>query len=538
MRALSKIILLAFFACYSLFSHGQTTINTNHANNNGNGSVIFNVQNTNSYDISIIAIQCHLGTATINNIELLYRTSPYSDNSTPWSFGTVGAGQNGWISAGSGVVSNSYTGNGIVTALSSLYLTIPAGATYQLGLSATTMQYASLALGAGVNNFSADGVSILTGDGISWGGTVYPSTPANYPRGLIGGITFIPAGPHFAISAPATATAGAPFNFTVTALDAFNNTMTGYAGTVHFTSTDAAAALPADATLTNGVGTFSAILKTAGSQTIAATDTTTSATTGTSGVVAVSKKATTILLTASQTAVIAGSPMTLIATVASEQATGSVSFTDNGTPLPCSPVTLAPGSTSSTASCTASFTEVGVHSITATYLGNASFATATSSALAITAGTSGVTINSTPNPSLPGQEVTFSIAVSLDFTKSLQAQSGLAKAALVPTGTVTLTDGTTTLGTTTLDASGNATLTVKTLTTEGAHSIVASYSGDANFPPFQSAAFLQSVSAAPVATPTPTPVPSLHTLALVLLSGMAAGFGGLALHWRRKTAPA
>ena len=499
------------------------------------------------------------------------------------------------------------------------------------------MQYASLALGAGVNNFSADGVSIQTGDGISWGGTVYPSTPANYPRGLIGGITFIPAGPHFAISAPATATAGAPFNFTVTALDAFNNTMTGYAGTVHFTSTDAAAvlpanvtltngvgtfsatlatagsqtitatdtvtssmsnssstigvsastagphfavsapatatagtpfnltvtaldafnntmtgyagtvhftstdaaaALPADATLTNGVGTFSAILKTAGSQTIAATDTTTSATTGTSGVVAVSKKATTILLTASQTAVIAGSPMTLIATVASEQATGSVSFTDNGTPLPCSPVTLAPGSTSSTASCTASFTEVGVHSITATYLGNASFATATSSALAITAGTSGVTINSTPNPSLPGQEVTFSIAVSLDFTKSLQAQSGLAKAALVPTGTVTLTDGTTTLGTTTLDASGNATLTVKTLTTEGAHSIVASYSGDANFPPFQSAAFLQSVSAAPVATPTPTPVPSLHTLALVLLSGMAAGFGGLALHWRRKTAPA
>ena len=42
---------------------------------------------------------------------------------------------------------------------------------------------------------------------------------------------------HFAVSAPACATAGTAFSFTVTALDQFNNTATGYAGTVHFTST-------------------------------------------------------------------------------------------------------------------------------------------------------------------------------------------------------------------------------------------------------------------------------------------------------------
>jgi hypothetical protein len=88
------------------------------------------------------------------------------------------------------------------------------------------------------------------------------------------------AATHFSVSAPATATAGTAFTFTVTALDAFNNTATAYAGTVHFTSSDGQASLPADATLTSGVGTFSATLKTAGSRTLTATDTVTSSITG------------------------------------------------------------------------------------------------------------------------------------------------------------------------------------------------------------------------------------------------------------------
>src|SRR5207244_1832539 len=70
------------------------------------------------------------------------------------------------------------------------------------------------------------------------------------------------------------------------AKDAFGNTAAGYAGTVHFTSSDAQAVLPADSTLTKGVGTFSATLKTAGTQSITATDTVTSSITGTqSGIV-------------------------------------------------------------------------------------------------------------------------------------------------------------------------------------------------------------------------------------------------------------
>src|SRR5206468_7033468 len=69
---------------------------------------------------------------------------------------------------------------------------------------------------------------------------------------------------------------GTSHNFTVTAQDAFGNTASGYSGTVTFTSSDGQAVLPANYTFTGGdagVHTFSAILKTAGSQSIAATDT-------------------------------------------------------------------------------------------------------------------------------------------------------------------------------------------------------------------------------------------------------------------------
>jgi len=90
---------------------------------------------------------------------------------------------------------------------------------------------------------------------------------------------------HFAVSTPATATAGTAFNFTVTAKDAFNNTVTGYAGTVHFTSTDSQPVLPANTTLTSGTGTFPATLKTRGSQTITATDTGNATITGTSNAI-------------------------------------------------------------------------------------------------------------------------------------------------------------------------------------------------------------------------------------------------------------
>ncbi len=87
---------------------------------------------------------------------------------------------------------------------------------------------------------------------------------------------------HFAVSAPAYAVTGTPFLVTVTAEDAFGNTAADYRGTVQIGSSDTAAAIPPNSTLMAGVGVFTVTLKSPGSQTITATDTTASSLTGTS----------------------------------------------------------------------------------------------------------------------------------------------------------------------------------------------------------------------------------------------------------------
>jgi hypothetical protein len=82
-------------------------------------------------------------------------------------------------------------------------------------------------------------------------------------------------------------TAGTAKVVTVRAIDSIGNIVTGYTGTVHFTSTDPAATLPADTTLTSGMKSVNVTLKTVGSWTITATDTSTAAT-GTSSEITVS----------------------------------------------------------------------------------------------------------------------------------------------------------------------------------------------------------------------------------------------------------
>ena len=92
------------------------------------------------------------------------------------------------------------------------------------------------------------------------------------------------AQPPFQISGfPSSTSAGSPQTFTVTVQNANGTTDTGYTGTVHFTSTDPQAVLPANFTFTAanaGVHTFTATLKTAGTQSITATDTANSLVTG------------------------------------------------------------------------------------------------------------------------------------------------------------------------------------------------------------------------------------------------------------------
>jgi hypothetical protein len=119
------------------------------------------------------------------------------------------------------------------------------------------------------------------------GSSNFPTTAGAYQTtagsGFVSKITpvaSLPAVPKLSVTGfPATITAGAAGTFTVTVRDAHGNVLTGYTGTVHFTSNDRRASLPADYTFTaadQGVHTFSATLLTVGSQSIAATDTSSS----------------------------------------------------------------------------------------------------------------------------------------------------------------------------------------------------------------------------------------------------------------------
>ena len=94
-------------------------------------------------------------------------------------------------------------------------------------------------------------------------------------------------------AASSSSLTGAKFQFTVTAQDAFKNTATSYAGTVHFTSSDTNAnvLLPANSALTNGTANFSAVLQTVGSESITATDTVTPSITGKLSSIAVTASA-------------------------------------------------------------------------------------------------------------------------------------------------------------------------------------------------------------------------------------------------------
>jgi hypothetical protein len=120
------------------------------------------------------------------------------------------------------------------------------------------------------------------------------ATGADSLTGTSGAIPVGPAAASTLSVSPAAATAntGTPFNFTVTAADSFSNTATTYAGTLHFSSSDPSATLPADSKLTNGTGSFSATLKTSGSQTIKAADTATASLNGTSFAISASGPAT------------------------------------------------------------------------------------------------------------------------------------------------------------------------------------------------------------------------------------------------------
>jgi hypothetical protein len=124
------------------------------------------------------------------------------------------------------------------------------------------------------NQSAGTGYDLVTGLG---------SPVANLIVADLVGSSSTPSATHFSLSAPTSSNAGDTFTITVTALDSSGNTFTGYTGTVHFTSTDSIAGLPDDFqfnAIDSGTHDFTVTLKSAGSQTVTATDKATSSITG------------------------------------------------------------------------------------------------------------------------------------------------------------------------------------------------------------------------------------------------------------------
>jgi RHS repeat-associated protein len=136
--------------------------------------------------------------------------------------------------------------------------------------------YTFTATDSGIHTFT-NGVS-LTRAG-SWSVTAADTVNSSL-TGSQGGIVVNPAAvSKLAVSGiPATWTMNFPSSASVEAQDQYGNRVTAYRGTVHFTSTDAQATLPANYTFTStdaGIHAFSngVTLKTLGTQSVTATDT-------------------------------------------------------------------------------------------------------------------------------------------------------------------------------------------------------------------------------------------------------------------------
>jgi hypothetical protein len=131
-------------------------------------------------------------------------------------------------------------------------------------------------------------------------------------------------------------TAGSTHSFKVTALDADGNVATGYTGTIHFTSSDPKAVLPADYTFTaadRGTHTFSnalkpgLTLKTVGTQWVRATDKTTGTVTGIEKVTVV-LPAKTLRVTVATNPIVAGAAHSVTVTALDTYGNVATGFSD------------------------------------------------------------------------------------------------------------------------------------------------------------------------------------------------------------------
>ncbi|HET6844446.1 MAG TPA: Ig-like domain-containing protein [Candidatus Angelobacter sp.] len=312
------------------------------------------------------------------------------------------------------------------------------------------------------------------------------ATDTAFPLLTGSGSYTVPAGlvTHFSIAEPANATLGVPISVVVAARDSNDSIVTNYTGTIHFTTSDTAATLPADSTLPNGSGTFSITFNTSGSQSLVVGDTTNKtvfSVGGGSGVSAPSANPTTTTIISSLNTSTFGQTVTYIATVkqgSTPVTTGSASISADG-----SPISLTDVDSNGQVQFTAKLNG-GQHAIFANYIG--SFAAPPSSSALLSTTVNPVPVSMSASSSLSPSPLGSNIAVIATLSAAVTPDGGF----------VTFTDNGSPLDVESVNfgraAFGDTSLTL------GTHTITANYSGTNNFMAASAAPFVQIVTPAPV----------------------------------------
>ncbi len=222
-----------------------------------------------------------------------------------------------------------------------------------------------------------------------------------------------------------------------------------------------------------------------------------------------------------------GQPVTLTATITTGQGpigspTGTVTFTDGAATLGTGTVSTTAGVTTATLTTTlAAPLSVGTHSLTATYGGDSNFKPSAPSSPAtsevVNKAPTTITVAASASPITFGQSET--------YTATVTGPTGVLPP---PSGTVTFTDGSTTLGPGTLSTTAGVTTATFTAPQPavGAHSISASYGGDGNY----------LVSA--TTTPAPVTVNKAPTTVTLQSSGTPTTYGSQVIFTATVAGPA
>lgn len=278
---------------------------------------------------------------------------------------------------------------------------------------------------------------------------------------------------HFTVFAPANANTGSAVSIAVTAVDNSFNPTPNYNGTIHFSSSDPAAALPANTQVVNGTATFQATFNTAGvGQTLTISDVGTPSISGQASltVLAPAANSTSTTLTATPNPSTYGQAVVYTAAVTggTPPLGGGITFDQTfGAPLD------ATGHAQTTL-----LLSPGTHTVFADYSGTNTSAASSSAPITALINPAPTTVNLTASQSAGtfGDPVTFTATLSSPLTGSLVT-------AIPQSGSITLNDNGTPFAIVfapAINGPAGTTFTTSQLTA-GQHTITATFSGNKGF---------------------------------------------------------